>query len=69
MAKEETNKVKLARIEGLLDRVLEWQSNHMEHHKKLYDRLFRVFLVALSPLVAGILGLIVWVVVSIIKSS
>lgn len=53
MAKQKTNKERLICIEGLLDRVIDWQSNHMEHHKKLYDRLFRVFLVVLGAALAA----------------
>lgn len=48
-----TNKDRLINIEGLLERVLEWQSNHLEHHKKLYDRLFRIFLVFLGATLAA----------------
>jgi hypothetical protein len=53
VAKEKTNKDRLICIEGLLQRVLEWQGNHQEHHKKLYDRLFRVFLVVLGAALAA----------------
>ena len=48
MAKQETNKVKLARIEERLDDLLLGFANHLEDHKKLYDRLFRIFLVGLG---------------------
>lgn len=46
--KQKTNKERLVCIESMLERVLEWQSNHMEHHKRLYDRMFRLFLVVLG---------------------
>ena len=48
MAKEKTNKERLICMESMLDRVLEWQSNHMEHHKILYDRIWRLFLVIMG---------------------
>jgi len=53
MAKEETNKVKLVRIENKVDQVVTGFSNHLEHHKKLYDRLFRIFLVFLAATLAA----------------
>ncbi len=59
MAKQKTNKERLICIEGLLDRVVDWQSNHMEHHKKLYDRLFRVFLVVLGAALAATTAILV----------
>lgn len=59
--KQETNKVKLVRIEELLKTIIAWQSNHMEHHKKLYDRLFRVFLVVLGAALAAITTILVLV--------
>lgn len=43
-----TNKERLICIEELLNTIIAWQGNHMDHHKKLYDRLFRVFLVGLG---------------------
>jgi len=53
-----TNRERLICIEGLLDRVIEWQNNHMEHHKKLYDRLFKLFLVVLGVVLAATLSVI-----------
>ena len=66
MAKEETNKIKLVRIEGLLNTVINWQSNHMEHHKKLYDRLFRIFLVGLG---VGLTAIVSIATALVIKSG
>lgn len=66
MAKQKTNKERLICIEGLLDRVLEWQSNHMDHHKKLYDRLFRIFLVGLG---IGLTAIVSIATALVIKSS
>lgn len=62
MTKQKTNKERLICIEGLLDRVIDWQSNHMEHHKKLYDRLFRVFLVVLGAALAATTAILVLII-------
>lgn len=51
-----TNKERLICIEGLLNTVVAWQGNHMEHHKKLYDRLFKTFLVVLGAAMTAVLG-------------
>ena len=48
MIKGRTNKERLINIEGMLETIIAWQNNHMEHHKKLYDRLFRIFLIGLG---------------------
>lgn len=59
MAKQKTNKERLICIEGLLNTVIAWQSNHIEHHKKLYDRLFRVFLIVLGAALAATTAILV----------
>lgn len=46
--KQKTNKERLICIENMLTKVLEWQENHMGHHKRLYDRMFKLFLVILG---------------------
>ena len=64
MAKEETNKIKLVRIEDKVDCITNKFDNHLEHHKRLYDKVFRIFLVALSPIVA----VVIWALVLVFKS-
>jgi len=71
MAKEKTTKERVICIEKQqiktdlkVDTLITGQSNHLEHHKRLYDKVFRIFLVALSPVVA----LIVWALVLVYKS-
>ncbi len=61
-----TNKERLICIEGLLGKVIDWQSNHMEHHKKLYDRLFRIFLVGLA---VGLTAIVSIATVLIVKAG
>ena len=58
-----TNKERFDDIERLLYKVLEWQSNHMEHHKKLYDRLFRIFLVGLGVGLTAITSIAVTLII------
>ena len=64
--KEETNKIKLVRIEERLDDLLLGFGNHLEHHKKLYDRLFRIFLVGLG---IGLTAITTIAVTLILKSG
>ena len=63
MAKEKTTKERLICIENKVDTVIVGHNNHLEHHKRLYDKVFRIFLVALSPIVAAI----IWALVLIFK--
>ena len=50
-----TNKERLICIENKIDSLVEGFENHLDHHKKLYDRLFRIALVVFSVgLTAGV---------------
>lgn len=50
-----TNKERLICIESKIDKLAEGFTNHLDHHKKLYDRLFRIALIVFSiGLTAGV---------------
>ena len=60
-----TNKERLICIENKIDSLVDGFSNHLEHHKKLYDRIFRIFLVGLG---VGLTAIVSIAVTLIIKS-
>lgn len=62
----QTQRQQLTELKEMLDRVLTWQNNHMEHHRRLYDRLFRIFLVGLG---VGLTAIVSIATALIIKSS
>lgn len=59
MAKDKTNKERLICIENKIDKLAEGFSNHLEHHKILYDRLFKLFLVILGIMCTAAASLII----------
>lgn len=61
-----TNKERLICIENKVDQVVTGLNNHLEEHKKLYDRLFRIFLVGLG---VGLTAAVSIATALIIKSS
>jgi len=58
MAKDKTTKEKLVCIESKLDMLIEGFNNHLEHHRRLYDKLFRLFLVVLGIVGTAVVSVI-----------
>ena len=48
MAKEKTTKERLICIENKINNVITGFDNHLEHHRILYDRIWRLFLVIMG---------------------
>ena len=61
-----TNKERLICIETKVDRVVTGLDNHLQDHKKLYDRLFRIFLVGLG---VGLTAIVSIATALVIKSG